>query len=60
MPGEILGIIGPSGAGKSTIFRILAMMNKRDSGDITLDTISIDGYFNHYAKGENLDIGFVF
>ena len=58
--GEILGLIGPSGAGKSTIFKILTMIEKRDSGEVVLDGISIDGYCKQYNRAESLDIGFVF
>jgi ATP-binding cassette ChvD family protein len=32
--GGIVGIIGPNGAGKTTLFRMLAGMDKSDSGDI--------------------------
>ena len=32
--GGIIGIIGPNGAGKTTLFRMLADMDKPDSGDI--------------------------
>jgi sulfate-transporting ATPase len=32
--GGIVGIIGPNGAGKTTLFRMLAGMDKPDSGDI--------------------------
>jgi ATP-binding cassette ChvD family protein len=32
--GGIVGIIGPNGAGKTTLFRMLAGMDKTDSGDI--------------------------
>jgi len=35
-PGGIVGIIGPNGAGKTTLFRMLAGMEKPDSGDIRL------------------------
>ncbi len=34
--GGIVGIIGPNGAGKTTLFRMLAGMDKADSGDIRL------------------------
>jgi sulfate-transporting ATPase len=34
--GGIVGIIGPNGAGKTTLFRMLAGMDKPDSGDIRL------------------------
>jgi ATP-binding cassette ChvD family protein len=34
--GGIVGIIGPNGAGKTTLFRMLAGMDKPDSGDIRM------------------------
>jgi ATPase subunit of ABC transporter with duplicated ATPase domains len=34
--GGIVGIIGPNGAGKTTLFRMLAGMDKADSGEIRL------------------------
>ena len=34
--GGIVGIIGPNGAGKTTLFRMLAGMDKPDSGEIRL------------------------
>ena len=36
------------------------MYEKRDSGEVIIDGISIDGYFKQYNKAEKLDIGFVF
>lgn len=33
-PGEILGISGPSGSGKSTLLRLLAGIERPDSGDV--------------------------
>jgi ABC-type Fe3+/spermidine/putrescine transport system ATPase subunit len=35
--GEVLAVIGPNGAGKSTLFRILALLDRPDSGSITMD-----------------------
>jgi ABC-type multidrug transport system ATPase subunit len=34
LEGSIMGLIGPSGAGKSTIFKMLALMSKRNGGTI--------------------------
>jgi sulfate-transporting ATPase len=35
-PGGIVGIIGPNGAGKTTLFRMMAGIEKPDSGALTL------------------------
>jgi len=35
-PGGIVGIIGPNGAGKTTLFRMMAGIEKPDSGSLTL------------------------
>ena len=40
-PGEVHGLVGANGAGKSTIIRILAGLERPDSGTITLDDASI-------------------
>lgn len=39
--GELLGIIGPNGAGKTTAIRMTCCILKPDSGDITVDGLSI-------------------
>jgi ATP-binding cassette ChvD family protein len=39
-PGGIVGIIGPNGAGKTTLFRMIAGLEKPDSGDLRVgDTV---------------------
>jgi len=35
-PGAIVGIIGPNGAGKTTLFRMIAGMERPDSGTVTI------------------------
>jgi len=40
--GSLTGIIGPNGAGKSTLLRVLAGLQKKQSGDVLLDNIPID------------------
>ncbi len=35
-PGAIVGIIGPNGAGKSTLFKMIAGLDKPDSGEVVL------------------------
>ena len=36
-PGEIVGLTGPSGAGKSTLCRIIAGIDRPDSGSVAVD-----------------------
>jgi D-methionine transport system ATP-binding protein len=35
--GEIFGLIGPSGAGKSTLLRLINLLERPDSGHVTVD-----------------------
>ncbi len=35
-PGAIVGIIGPNGAGKSTLFKMIAGLEKPDSGEVVI------------------------
>ncbi|WEF31868.1 energy-dependent translational throttle protein EttA [Pseudoduganella chitinolytica] len=35
-PGAIVGIIGPNGAGKSTLFKMIAGIDKPDSGEVVI------------------------
>lgn len=36
-PGELLSLVGPSGCGKSTLLRLIAGLDRADSGVLTLD-----------------------
>jgi NitT/TauT family transport system ATP-binding protein len=50
--GEFVAVVGPSGCGKSTLLRILAGLDDRDGGDLTLAGQSV--------SGPSTDVGFVF
>ncbi len=54
---EAIAIIGPSGAGKSTLLRQLSLIEKPDSGDITINNINLTetNPADYYKK-----VGFVF
>lgn len=41
-PGEFVGLIGPNGAGKTSLLRILADLQKADSGDVQLQLAADD------------------
>ncbi|MDE1858096.1 MAG: ABC transporter ATP-binding protein [Thaumarchaeota archaeon] len=50
--GEVVSIIGPSGCGKTTLVRILAGIEKQDSGSIKIE--------NHEVTGPGSNRGMVF
>ena len=45
--GEVIGFVGPNGAGKTTTLRIMATLDTPDSGDITLDGVSLLDHPEH-------------
>lgn len=53
--GKLIGLLGPSGSGKTTILRMLAGLEKQDSGDIFINGKNV----NKLASSER-GIGFVF
>ena len=56
--GEMLVITGPNGGGKSTLAKVLAGIEKANSGEIYLDEENITGYdIDHRA---NAGIGYAF
>lgn len=54
-PGEIVGLVGENGAGKSTLLRLLATIDKPNSGSITLHNLS----YNKNRKTVRKSIGYV-
>ena len=40
--GEICGLVGQSGAGKSTLARLLALLERPDSGEVRYDGVRVD------------------
>jgi polar amino acid transport system ATP-binding protein len=40
-PGEVVAVIGPSGAGKSTLLRCINLLERPESGDITVGDLTI-------------------
>ncbi len=45
-PGDRIGLVGPNGAGKTSLFKIIAGLEKPDSGDISMDPGTVVGYFS--------------
>ncbi|HEY5584137.1 MAG TPA: ABC transporter ATP-binding protein [Ruminiclostridium sp.] len=48
-PGEFITLIGPSGCGKTTLLRLIAGLDKAQSGEISLDNVLVSG--THYERG---------
>jgi ABC-type Fe3+/spermidine/putrescine transport system ATPase subunit len=48
--GEFLTILGPSGSGKSTLLRMIAGLEKMDSGRILLDGVDVAGIHAHSRR----------
>jgi ABC-type multidrug transport system fused ATPase/permease subunit len=55
-PGQLVGVVGPTGSGKSTVASLIGRFYDADSGCITIDGMSIQGYKVH---GLRRQIGFV-
>jgi len=45
-PGDRIGLVGPNGAGKTSLFRIMAGLEKPDSGTVFVDPGTTIGYFS--------------
>lgn len=53
--GHLAALLGPSGSGKTTILRMIAGLDKPDSGDIMIDGVRVND-----IPGSKRGIGFVF
>ena len=67
--GDLVSIIGPSGCGKSTLLRCLNCLDILDSGEITIDGLTLsrpkgckklDSKFHHIAHDLREQVGMVF
>ncbi len=58
---EVVSIVGPSGAGKTTLLQIMGTLDNADSGEVTIDGISVGNLSQKkLADFRNKHIGFVF
>ena len=59
--GEIVSIVGVSGAGKTTLLQIMGTLMSADSGDVSIDGVSVAGLSDRaLSEFRNKHIGFVF
>ncbi|WP_459616985.1 methionine ABC transporter ATP-binding protein [Bordetella sp. 2513F-2] len=58
--GEVFGIIGPSGAGKSTLVQCINLLERPDSGRITLGGQTLTGLDEAQLRAQRRRIGMVF
>lgn len=58
--GEIYGIIGFSGAGKSTLLRCINLLERPDSGDVTVDGINLNLLAKKELLKQRQSIGMIF
>ena len=58
---EFVAILGPSGSGKTTLLNIIGGLDRYDSGDLVIDSVSTKKYRNRdWDSYRNHSIGFVF
>lgn len=58
--GDIFGLIGKSGAGKSTLLRLINLLERPDSGSITVAGRELTGLDKHQLRAARQDIGMIF
>lgn len=58
--GEVFGIIGPSGAGKSTLVQCINLLERPDSGTITIGGTELTGLGEAALRQQRRRIGMVF
>lgn len=58
--GDIFGVIGYSGAGKSTLIRIINLLEKPDSGNITVNKTVLNNISTKQLREVRSNIGMIF
>jgi ABC-type sugar transport system ATPase subunit len=58
LKGQLLAIVGPSGVGKTTLLRIIAGLERPDSGTILINNIEVEG--KNFIKPQKRNISYVF
>lgn len=58
--GEIFGLMGYSGAGKSTLLRLINLLERPDSGTVTIDGKELTSLSPHDLRHARQNIGMIF
>ena len=58
--GEIFGLMGYSGAGKSTLLRLINLLERPDSGTVTIDGKELPSLSTHDLRHARQNIGMIF
>lgn len=59
-PGEIFGLMGYSGAGKSTLLRLINLLERPDTGTVTVDKVELTSLSQGQLNKIRRNIGMVF
>ena len=59
-PGDIFGLIGKSGAGKSTLLRLINLLERPDSGTITVAGRELTSLSKNALRDARQNIGMIF
>jgi len=58
--GDIFGLIGKSGAGKSTLLRLINLLERPDSGEVTVDGRQLTSLSKNELRDARRNIGMIF
>lgn len=59
-PGDVYGLIGKSGAGKSTLLRLINLLERPDSGTVTVEGRALTGLNKADLRSARQNIGMIF
>ncbi|MGD4318530.1 ATP-binding cassette domain-containing protein, partial [Xanthomonas citri pv. citri] len=58
--GDVISILGSSGSGKSTLLRLINLLERPDSGTVTIDGKELTSLSTHDLRHARQNIGMIF